>query len=101
MYDWKAVCPGLVTIWNLQQSLRAQETGLVNPATVPTTRAAATGTDCLGVGGIGVGGDGDTDLGESCSEEAESKGAEDDGFHFGDTARANIGIFQEAVPGEK
>ena len=49
----------------------------------------------------GVGGDGDTDLGESCSEEAESKGAEDDGFHFVDTARANIGIFQEAVPAEK
>jgi len=55
----------------------------------------------LGVGGIGVGGDGDVDLGESCTEEAESKGAEDDGFHFVDTTGVDIEIFQEAVPGEK
>jgi hypothetical protein len=50
-------------------------------------------THYLGVGGIGVGGDGDVYLGESCTE--------DDGFHFFDTSRVDIGIFQEAVPGEK
>ena len=52
------------------------------------------------MGGIGVGGDGDVDLGESCTEETESKGAEE-GFHFVDATRVDIGIFQEAVPGEK
>ena len=31
---------------------------------------------CVGVGGIGVGGDGDVYLGESCTEEAENKGAQ-------------------------